>query len=80
MNQLTEDFNNRNGKIIINHNLWGQQIFNCEKIEVINNDKLGVRINGHDVFVLKDDVVSVDYNNNMLKISDHSLTITIICE
>lgn len=82
MQQFTEDFksiNNKYGKIMLEHSLFGKQIWRCEYLEVVEDDEvIGVRIQGHDVYVRKNDIVSCQHHENMFIISDKSLKITVI--
>ena len=79
MLQFTEDFNNKRGKILIEHALWGKQVFRCDTIEMIDDtDRLGVKVNGHDVYIMKGEMISCKYHDRMLMFADKSLTITII--
>lgn len=81
MLQLTEDFHNKRGKVLIEHGLWGKQAFRCEALNMINDDtRIGVCIDGHDIFVFKNDIILCKLHERMLQIADRSLTITVIYE
>ena len=75
----TEYFNGKKGKVMIEHQLWGTQVFRCERVDVINDgNRLGVTINDHDVYVNVDNIVLYKANNNMLVIADRTVQITVI--
>lgn len=82
MQQFTEDFksiNNKYGKIMLEHSLFGKQIWRCEHLDILDDDdQLGVRIQGHDICVYKNDIVSYKHYENMYVVADSNLTITII--
>ena len=80
--QFTEDFksiNNMYGTIILEHSLFGEQIWTNQILKVIdNNEMLGLRVQNHDVYVYKNDVAHYGRTDNEFTISDKNLTITII--
>lgn len=82
MQQFTEDFksiNNMYGTIILEHFIFGEQIWTNQRLKVIdNNEMLGLCVQGHDVYVYKNDVVHYGQDNGNFTISDKNLTITII--
>lgn len=82
MQQFTEDFksiNNMYGTIILEHSLFGKQIWTNQILKVIdNNEMLGLRVQNHDVYVYKKDVAHYERTDNEFTISDKNLTITII--
>ena len=67
------------GTIILEHSLFGEQIWTNHRIKVINNNEMiGLCVQGHDVYVYKNDVVRYGQSNGNFTISDKNLTITII--
>lgn len=82
MQQFTEDFksiNNTYGNVILEHSIFGEQIWTNQRLKVIdNNEILGLCVQGHDVYVYKNDVIHYGQNNGNFTISDKNLTITII--
>ena len=75
----TEYFNGKKGKVMVEHQLWGTQVFRCETVQIINDGKrLGAVINGHDVYVNVDDLLLYKAHKNMLVIADKTVQITVI--
>ena len=67
------------GKILINHNLFGQKIYRCEKINIINDDdKIGVRLMGQDLYILKKDIKLSKVSDKMIVLADDMTQFTII--
>ena len=61
------------GKVLLNHNLW------CEKINVVNDDdKIGVRLMGQDLYILKKDIQISKVSDKMIILADDIMQITII--
>lgn len=74
-----EELNGRKAKILLEHCLFGRQVFYCEDLHIINDDeRIGTRIKGNDIYMHKQDVKFFKAVDNMFKISDDRLTITII--
>lgn len=75
----TESFNNKNGKVMIEHRLFGRQVFRCEPIMIINDDdRFGVHIQGCDIYAEKSDIVLYKLYDNMLIVADKTVTLTLI--
>ena len=67
------------GKGLLNHNLFGQKIYRCEKINVVNDDdKIGVRLMGQDLYILKKDIKISKVSDKMIILADDIMQITII--
>ena len=66
---INEYNNGMRGKVLLNHNLFGQKIYRCEKINVVNDDdKIGVRLMGQDLYILKKDI-------KLSKVSDKKIVL-----
>ena len=82
MQQFTENFksiNNKYGKIMLEHSLFGKQMWRCQRLEVIEDEnRVGLRIQGHEVYMMKKDIISYKQYDDIIMMSDKSLTITII--
>ena len=71
--------NGKKAKILLEHCLFDKQVHYCEELHIINDDeRIGTRIKGSDIFVYKRDVKLVKAIDNMFMISDGRLSITII--
>lgn len=67
------------GKVLLNHNLFGQKTYRCEKINVVNDDdKIGVRLMGQDLYILKKDIKISKVSDKMIILADDIMQITII--
>ena len=67
------------GKVLLNHNLFGQKTYRCEKINVVNDDdKIGVRLMGQDLYILKKDIKLGKVSDKMFILADDIMQITII--
>ena len=82
MEEFLRKFTQINGveaKIIIDHYLFDQQIFYCDKLQTINNDeRIGVVIKEREIYMDKQDVKVAEVNYGIHTISDGKLTLTII--
>ena len=67
------------GKVLLNYNLFGQKIYRCEKINVVNDDdKIVVRLMGQDLYILKKDIKISKVSDKMIILADDIMQITII--
>ena len=67
------------GKVLLNHNSFGQRIYRCEKINVVNDDdKIVVRLMGQDLYILKKDIKISKVSDKMIILADDIMQITII--
>lgn len=65
-------------KVILKHSLFGRQLHNCESLNVINDDRIGLVLKGQEIFVDKKDIVMVDARDDMYTVSDGRLQIAVI--
>lgn len=73
--------NGKKGKVMVEHQLWGKQVFSCEEIVVVEDDnRLGVCIQGHDVYVHKNDIRLYKQHERMIIAADRTVQLTIIYE
>ena len=64
---------------MLEHCLFDKQVFYCEELYVIDDDeRIGVRIKGNDIFIYKKELKLFKAIDNMYMLSDGRLTITII--
>jgi hypothetical protein len=69
---------NLKAKIILKHLLFGRQMHNCDSLQMINDDRLGLVLKGQEIFVSKPNIVHTEMSSGMYTVSDGTLTITII--
>jgi hypothetical protein len=81
MEEFMRKFTQLNGveaKVILEHCLFDNQRFYCRELQTINdNNKIGVLLRGHEIFMDKPDVKVAEINGNMYIISDGRLTIIV---
>lgn len=69
---------NLKAKVILKHSLFGRQMHNCDSLQIINDDRLGLVLKGQEIFMDKDDIVHYEARDGMYMVFDGRLTITII--
>lgn len=69
---------NLKAKVILKHSLFGRQIHNCDSLQMINDDRIGVILKGQEIFVYKQSISQTVAENGMYVVSDGNVTITII--
>lgn len=81
MEEFLREFIQLNGKmtkVILDHCLFGRQVFYCDYLQTINDDeRIGVILKGQDKFMYKQDVKVAEVQNDVYVVSDNRLTITI---
>lgn len=74
-----QTINGKRGKIITHHKLWGTEIYHCNCLEAIVEDKrTGVVVKGHEIYIPNNSINSTQINDNTFSISDGRFTITAI--
>lgn len=74
-----DQLENKNCRVIINHELFGEQIHDCEVLTIINDEyRIGVVVKGRELFVYKQDIVDSWVYDNAYTVRDTMLTITIV--
>lgn len=62
---ILSSINNQSGIIHIYHKLFGGKRYHCEKIHIICDEhRMGVIINGHDIFIPTNEVVAFEHTKN----------------
>ncbi len=69
---------NKRGRVIVEHALFGGQAYACDNIKVVNDDRVGVTIKGNDLFVRKENIKSFIIKDNVYMVEDDMLTISVI--
>ena len=73
-----EQLNGQNGKVILKHCLFDRQIFDCDYLQVINDDeRIGLVIHTQEKFLYKQNVKVVEVQDNTYTISDDRFTIIV---
>ena len=74
-----DQLRNMNCRVIINHALFGEQQYDCDMIQIINDEyRVGIIIKGRELFVYKQEMVDFWIYDNAYIIRDKTLTITIV--
>ena len=74
-----DQLENMKGRVIINHALFGEQQYDCDMLQIINDEhRIGVVIKGRELFVRKKEVVDFWVYENAYTVRDEMLTITIV--
>ena len=70
---------NKNCSVIINHILFGEQQYDCDMLQIINDEhRIGVVIKGRELYANKQDVVDFWVYDNTYHIQDKMLKIEIV--
>ena len=78
MRKFTQ-LNGKMGKVILNHCLFGQQVFYCDKLQTISDDKrVGLILKNQNIYVDKLKIKAAEVQDDKYEISDDRLTITVI--
>lgn len=81
MEEFLRKFTQLNGaevKVVLNHSLFDRQRFYCRQLQTINdNDKVGVLLKDHPIFMDKQDVKIADVHENEYILYDGRLTIIV---
>ena len=74
-----EELQNLSGKVMLDHLLFGDNVYECDSLQIINNEnKLGIIIKGQELFVYKDRVEYFCVSNNIYEVEDDLLSIKVI--
>ena len=81
MQQFMRKFTQLNGekvKVILIHRLFDKQIFYCDELKTLNDDdRIGLTINGQDIFIYKQNIRASEALSNTYVLSDGRLTIIV---
>jgi hypothetical protein len=74
-----DQLQNVNCRVIINHELFGEQQYDCDNTQIINDKyRIGIVIKGRELFVYKHEAVDFWVYKNAYTVRDSMLTITIV--
>lgn len=68
---------NLKAKVLLKHSLFGRQMHNCDSLQTINDERIGLVLKGQEIFMDKQDIVCTEVHNSVYTVSDGKLTITI---
>lgn len=81
MREFMRKFTQLNGvgaKVVLNHYLFDKQVFHCDKLKTVSDNKrVGLILKNQKIFMYQKDVQAATIEDNTLMISDGRLTITI---
>jgi hypothetical protein len=80
MQQFMRKFTQLNGvaaKVVLDHCLFNRQVFYCDKIQTINDERIGLILKNQKIFMYKKNVKVAEMQNNIYKVSDGRLTIIV---
>ena len=69
---------NKRGRVIVEHSLFGGQAYACDNIKVVNDDRVGVTIKEQDLFVRKENIKAFSVKGNEYMVEDEMLAIRVI--
>lgn len=73
-----EQLNGKMAKIILNHCLFGKQVFYCDNLQTINDDRrVGLVLKNQAVYVDKQHIRTMVADGNKYELSDDRLIITV---
>ena len=74
-----DQLENMNCRVIINHALFGEQQYDCDMLQIINDEhRIGVVIKGRELYVNKQDVIDFWIYDSAYTVREKMLTITIV--
>lgn len=77
--ELWDKLQNENCRVIINHELFEEQQYDCDMLQIINDERrIGAVIKGRELFVHKQDVVDFWVYDNAYTVRDNMMTMTIV--
>ena len=70
---------NKNCMVIIEHVLFDKQQYECEELQVINDEeRIGVVVKGRELFINKQDIEGFWAYDNVCTVKDEMMKITIV--
>ena len=77
--ELWDQLQNKNCIAVINHALFGEQQYDCDNAQIINDEyRIGIVIKGRELFAYKQEVVDFWVYENAYTVRDNMLTLTIV--
>lgn len=78
MQQFMRKFTQLNGvkaKVLVEHCLFDKQVFLCDELQIIDDERIGVMIKGQAIFMYKQNVKVAEVQGDLYTVSDGRLTI-----
>ena len=73
-----EQLNGKMAKVVLDHCLFGEQVFYCDNLQTINDgEKIGLMLKNRSIYVYKQHIRDMMISGDKYKISDGRLTITV---
>ena len=69
---------NKNCMVVIEHVLFDKQQYECEALQIVNDERVGVVIKGRELFINKSDVEDFWVYDNAYTVEDGMMKITIV--
>ena len=74
-----DQLENMNCRVIISHELFGKQVYDCDMLQIINDEhRIGVKIKGRELFVNKQDVIEHWMYDTACTVRDKVMMISIV--
>ena len=74
-----DELANKNCMVVIRHMLFDKQQFECERLQIINDDnRIGVVIKGREIFMYKSDVKDFWTHDNAYTVEGNMMKIAIV--
>lgn len=74
-----DQLENMNCRVIINHKLFDDQMYDCDMLQIINDEhRIGAVIKGRELFMYKHKVKNFIIQNNVYIIEDDMMDMTIV--
>lgn len=80
MQEFMRKFKQLNGvraKVLLKHYLFDEQEFLCDKLQTIDDEKIGVFLKGQSIYMYKQNVKVAEVYDNIYTLSDGKLTIIV---
>lgn len=77
--KLWDELQNKKCRVIINHTLFGEQQYDCNMLQIINDEhRIGVIIKRKELFIYKQNIVDFWIYDNAYTVRDNMMTMTIV--
>ena len=74
-----DQLENMNCRVIINHKLFDDQVYDCDMLQIINTEhRIGVVIKGRELFIHKHKVKNFITQNNVYMVEDDMMNMIIV--
>ena len=80
ISEFMRKFTQLNGvkaKVLVEHCLFDKQVFLCDELQIIDDERIGVMIKGQALFMYKQNVKVAEVQGDMYTVSDGRLTLIV---